>query len=139
MINPSRFVAFNTDSFTLLTNKLFTFDPLELPSSSNHYSNFSLDVTLLDRYLATASALIPQYYILSIQEACLSIVYLCKKNKLALENLCDYAVVSKSSALKGILEAFNSCSFDAIQMKVCFEEDILASLKTDGVFTCSLI
>ena len=53
---------------------------------------------------------------------------------MALERLCDFDKVAKSSALKGILDSFDSCSFDAIQLKCCFEDEIVASLKQNGVF-----
>ena len=115
-------------------NQLLKTPPISLPHDRifNPSSFHSIDYSLFDRYLITALSLIPQFYILTLQQACFTITALLNKNSLSLVDCADYHTLKQYSTLLSFLESFSS-SVAPLQLHCSYEKQLLSTLQTRGV------
>ena len=95
-----------------------------------------IDLTLLDRYLVSAVFLIRQYYLYSIQQACFSIILVCKEKQIALETISDYHSLCKSPILREWLQEYNKWNLQAFNIMIAYKHEIADVLVNEGVGDC---
>lgn len=134
IFNPSRMLLKNQAPFSLLMNQLLNTPPISLPHERNFNSSsfHSIEYSLFDRYLITTLSLIPQYYILTLQQACFTITALLNKNSLSLVDCADYDTLKQYSTLLSFLESFSS-SLAPLQLHCSYAKQLLSTLQTKGV------